>query len=305
MAITSRKSYDLTLINPTKSSVNWRAFSRGCPFLRGNSEQDNVDLTAPEYENIFMLTPHSGVIPVGQKQTIKIEFSPVEAFGLFTQHWEIDTNTDQRSDKSYNCKLVLSGRSVAKAETNEFTCEEIDDLRLNSRILKSKQNALNVQNKTARSEHYLDGSLANKSNVSKESDRSLKENSSQSVLPASASFSGSLLSASTTSSVSTFSTKAVIIKDDQTLFADVAPGSCDKQFVLIHNREERSRDLVIMTLMEPFKCKYSKVKIHQKHYLKLTIEFRPRVKGEYAEKLLIRVEGYENTLTCLLRGRCV
>jgi len=29
------------------------------------------------------------------------------------------------------------------------------------------------------------------------------------------------------------------------------------------------------------------------------------VRGEYVEKLLIRVEGYENTLTCLLRGRCV
>jgi len=199
---------------------------------------------------------------------------------------------------------VLNGRAVS--ENNEFFCEEASDLSLNSRILKAKKNALNVQNKTANMENFLDGSQSNKSNVSKMSDKRIKENTySSSVMPGSPSFRGSLLSASTTSSASTFSTKAVIIKDDQIVFADIKPGSMDRKFILIHNREERTRELVIMSLLEPFKCKYPKVKLHQKHYLKLPIEFKPRVKGEYSDNLLIRVEGYENLLTCLLKGKCV
>ena len=102
VTLMSRKSYDLTLSNPTKTPVNWRAYSTVSPFIRGTSEQDNLYLTTSEYENVFRLIPHCGVIAVGQKQTIKIEFSPVEAFGLFTQHWEIDTNTDQRQVREIN-----------------------------------------------------------------------------------------------------------------------------------------------------------------------------------------------------------
>lgn len=213
---------------------------------------------------------------------------------------------------SYNCKLVLSGRSINTE--NKFgvvdSVEDVDNhLRLNTRILKSKQNALNVQFKT----NDLDHSLANRSNMSRTSD--FKENtcnplpdkhcSYSSGSTASASFSGSLLSASTNSSLNSVSTKTVILKYDQVVLPDVAPGQISKNFLVINNREERPKDLVIMNVMDPFKCKYRKIKINQKHYMKVPIEFKPRIKGEYVEKILIRVEGYENTLSCLVKGKCV
>lgn len=94
LVVTKRKSYDLTLINPTSSCVNWKAYSTVHPFLRGNTEQGDVSLPNSEYQNVFMFTPQAGVISTNQKQTIKIEFSPVEVLGIFTQYWEIDTYTD-------------------------------------------------------------------------------------------------------------------------------------------------------------------------------------------------------------------
>lgn len=153
----------------------------------------------------------------------------------------------------------------------------------------------------------LDNTMNNKSLVSKVSDKSLKENSNFSLSynnGSCSSFSGSLLSASTASSTSG-SAKMVVIKGEQITFPDTEPGKTSKASMIIHNREDRTRDLMIMNLMDPFFCKYSKIKINEKHYMKVPVEFRPRIRGEYVDKILIRVDGYENPLTCKIKGTCV
>lgn len=121
-------------------------------------------------------------------------------------------------------------------------------------------------------------------------DRSLKENLTNSAI-----------------SVSSTKEKAVIIRDEQIEFPDTPANSVSKAFIRIHNREDRGRELQVMQLMEPFYCKYlNKTEINSKNYIKLPIEFRPRVnKKDYVDKILIRVDGYENPLTCVIKGRCV
>ena len=97
-----------------------------------------------------------------------------------------------------------------------------------------------------------------------------------------------------------------MIRDEHIEFTDTAPNCVSKSFVRIHNREERSRELQVMQLMEPFYCRYlNKTVINSKNYIKLPIEFRPRIKQDYVDKILIRVEGYENPLTCIIKGRCI
>ena len=59
-----------------------------------------MSLTKPEFKNIFVLTPQIGVIQPNQKQVVKIEFNPVELFGVFTQNWEIYTNTEMADSES-------------------------------------------------------------------------------------------------------------------------------------------------------------------------------------------------------------
>ena len=146
----------------------------------------------------------------------------------------------------------------------------------------------------------LENTMNNKSIVSKYSDKSLKENSNSFMTYTN----GSLLSASTASSTSG-SAKMVVMKGEQITFPDTEPGKTSKAAMIIHNREDRTRDLIIMNLMDPFYCKYSKIKINEKHYMKVPVEFRPRTRGEFVDKILIRVDGYENPLTCRIRGRCV
>lgn len=305
--VAQSKSYDLTLINPTNSFVNWKAYATVNPYIRDRPEQT-------DYKNIFNMKPHSGSIAAKQKQTIKIEFSPGEASGLFTQNWEIDTFTDANEPSndpktnrilsnvaSYNCKLVLNGQSMptdAPLDSVEDDCH----LRLNNRILKTKSNALNIQR------HDLENSINNRSNISKLSDKSLKENKYNSTVDkhsynAGTSFSKSLLSASTTSSIG--STKAVMIKEEQVVFTDVAADKMSKSYVTINNKEDGPRNIRIMSMIEPFYCKHSKVEVLKNHYTRIPIEFRPRVKGEYLDKILIRVEGYENSLSCLVKAKCI
>lgn len=116
-----------------------------------------------------------------------------------------------------------------------------------------------------------------------------------------------LLSSSTNSSVSTSTekSKAVILKEDIIIFENILPGKSCKAHVIINNREEIHRELVIISPMDPFFCKYSKVKASPKHYLKVPIEFRPRTKGDYIEKIIIRVVGSDSMLTCTVKAKCI
>ena len=193
----------------------------------------------------------------------------------------------------------------------QLTVADEADHRLSNRILKTKQNALNVH----RTDQSFENSLSHKSNNSKLADRTTlsKENHNSALdkysYNSGTSLSGSVLSASSvaSTSVTTSSTKAVIIKEEKIVFPEAAPSTISKAFIRIHNREEKARELQIINLIAPFHCKYfnKNMKIDSNHYVKLPIEFRPRVKGEYVDKILIRVDGYENPLTCLIKAKCV
>ena len=46
-------------------------------------------------------------------------------------------------------------------------------------------------------------------------------------------------------------------------------------------------------------------KIDSMHYLKIPIDFKPRVPGDYIEKVLIKIENYDMPLSCIVKAKCV
>ncbi len=89
-------------------------------------------------------------------------------------------------------------------------------------------------------------------------------------------------------------------------FADTAPNCVSRHILLLNNPVERSRELQVIQLMEPFYCLHlNKTVIDSKYSIELPLEFRPRIKQDYVDKILIRVEGYENPLTYIVKGRCI
>ena len=89
-------------------------------------------------------------------------------------------------------------------------------------------------------------------------------------------------------------------------FTDTAPNCVSRSFLRLHNPVERSRELQVIQLMEPFYCLHlNKTVIDSKYSIELPLEFRPRIKQDYVDKILIRVEGCENPLTCIIKGRCI
>ena len=300
--VTHTRSYELTLTNPTSSQVTWKAYASEPPFVRPVNKHQSKDLNLVQESSaqllksphsVFKLVPHSGLIRGNQKQTIRIEFSPVESYGLFTQHWSIDTFTDL---EDCNCKLVLSGSSIPMDELVANEAEQNDyNLRLmSSRAFKSKTN-LGASTNTAPSGNKL------KVDNLKENVDTYSFNNAPSISTA------SILSASSASSTSSSSSNIVLIKPEQLVFPDTGIDSTSVMHLLIQNREEVTRNLSLMLLIEPFHLnpKHKSLKIDKKHYMKVPIEFKPRIKGEYTDKVIIRVDGYDAPLTCLLKAKCV
>ena len=288
VCVTQTKAYSLTLMNPTENGVTWKAYSTNPAVIRTNKKSESNSLESSMMKSnysVFIFTPHSGIIPPGQKQTIKVEFNPREAFGIFSQPWEIDTRTDLQDlsapHSSYSRKLVLSGRSVPWDSYENANEEEDYHLRLSSRILKPKTNSVLNEPDQSQSLKYM-------KTESKENSMMAKSNN------------------STGFSAQMFSQKKILIKEEILTFPDTAPGKTSKSYLTIHNREEKASDLNIFRIMEPFHCKYAgtTVNVNSKHYIKVPVEFKPRVAGEYFDKIIIRANNSE-TLTCTLKARCV
>jgi len=113
LCINKTKSYDFTIANPTNNYVTWRATLK--PSTANDLTGDNLYKST---SGVFKLTPSSGLIQAAQKQVIKIEFNPREELGSFQELWEIDTKS--LLPDSHKCKLVLSGKSKATDDDQDY-----------------------------------------------------------------------------------------------------------------------------------------------------------------------------------------
>jgi hypothetical protein len=126
----SSLSVELILTNTAENHVRWKGYAIEPATIRalndeaaqGNRDVDHGNNMSKSSCSVFVITPTSGVIPPLQKQTIKIEFFPLDRSGVFTQYWEIDTRPNSFDEKttnidSYNTKLVLNGLSTAEAKS--------------------------------------------------------------------------------------------------------------------------------------------------------------------------------------------
>lgn len=97
----------------------------------------------------FRVTPNSGTIAATQSQTVRLDFYPRDAPGIFQQLWEMETRADsfyfpcgdnskrENDLKSYQCKMTLCGMSTI-GNVN-LTLDDDVTSRKTNRILKSKQ----------------------------------------------------------------------------------------------------------------------------------------------------------------------
>jgi hypothetical protein len=79
-----------------------------------------------------------------------------------------------------------------------------------------------------------------------------------------------------------------------------------KLTVTVHNKESFDCKFTILSLMEPFHCKYDLLEIKASHFIRVPIEFRPRAVSEYTDEVVVRVDRNGGVfLRCKLKGRCV
>jgi hypothetical protein len=299
----------LVMTNPTNSNVNWNAYSTGPVLVGPNRIQMKPGL------NIFTVSPSSGVIQPLQKLCFNIVFTPKEINGEFTQTWQVDTRisetnqTEKSKDDSliyglapFNCQLIITGKCIGQSDEN------FNKYKLSDRILKSKLSSTGD----------LASSILNKNHVSNTSKLTSliknKENSSASINTiltdksynsnAISNVSSSMLSITSNSSTTSRSNR-LILKNEQIDFVDTLPNQVSKGFLTIHNREDFDCKIRILTLNDPFYCKYTDMRVNSKHYVKVPVEFKPKCLGDFSQRMLVKVEEYEMPLSSILKGKCV
>lgn len=106
-------------------------------------------------------------------------------------------------------------------------------------------------------------------------------------------------------SANSVSDRKITFKYEKIEFPDTPAGSKSKSFIIIDNKDDKRCNLNIIPPMDPFYCKHLTISIESRHYIKVPIEFKPRVPGDYTEKILIRIDSTDVPLTCLLKAKCV
>ena len=288
VSVTQRRSIEFELNNYRETHVIWKAYSIAPAFIR--PESDPNSMLKSQY-SAFSITPQSGSIPGHQKQIIRIEFCPREAYGIFTQLWQLDTRADLNEKSfraplaTYSCKLVLTGKSVPLEPSEE-------ESKLSNRILKSKTNI----------NEGLGKNPALKTSMSMNKLKERKEN--KSLMSSTSSLIAASLSTSN-SSLSTTTSRKFCIKTDPVVFEDTEVNKSSKSFIMLHNKEEFDCDVRIICIMEPFFCKHLNTKIKAKHYIKIQVEFKPSTPGDYTDKIVIKVDAYDTPLSCIIKGKCL
>ena len=307
----------LVMTNPTNSNVNWKAYSTGPVLVGPNKIQMKPGL------NIFTVSPSSGVIPPLQKLSFTIVFTPKEINGEFTQTWQVDTRisetnqTEKSKDDSliyglapFNCQLIIMGKCIGQTE------EKFNKYKLSDRILKSKLSSTGDLTSSVLNKNHSVSSTSKLSSLIKNketslssintilTDKSYNSNTNNSNTNTISNVSSSMLS--NTSSTSTISrNNRLILKNERIDFEDTQPNQISKGYLTIHNREDFDCKVRILTLNDPFFCKYTDMRVNSKHYVKVPIEFKPKYVGDFSQRMLVKVEEYDTTLSSILKGKCV
>jgi hypothetical protein len=298
VTIGQHKSVELTLSNLSNCDyVNWKAYSTIPAYVKPTASSDNDEKTSNYC--VFLITPSSGVIPCNQTQNVKIEFTPRDVPGVFTQKWEISTRTDAKGlslssissslPTSFICKLAINGVSVSKSMPPPQLLPPLTNHILKTNNSKTNLGLLTTTTTTSNVKSMLP------SYSSSNSMSHLKENFSLNNF--------SSISASSSAS-SSCQTNKCCIKEDKIEFETIGPNEEREMKITVHNRHDRKCQLTVLNILEPFHCKHSQVNIDAKHYIKLPIQFRPRVAGDYIEKVLIKVDKSDVPLTCKLIAKC-
>jgi hypothetical protein len=127
------------------------------------------------------------------------------------------------------------------------------------------------------------------------------------------SLASSLMSDSSTLSVSSLAAAAgptaaaqkVTVKINPVSFSSCRVSETSRAEIFLQNKESFACKINIMPVLEPFFHKNTQTTIKSMHSVRIPITFKPTVCGEYKDKILIRVEGYDTPLSCLLLGKCV
>ena len=101
------------------------------------------------------------------------------------------------------------------------------------------------------------------------------------------------------------SDRKVSIKTDTIIFENTRQNQVSKAEIYIQNKEKFDCKINILPIQEPFFIKHTKITIISMRCIKIPIEFKPTHVRDFKDKVLIRVEGYDSPLSCLVQGKCV
>lgn len=88
------------------------------------------------------------------------------------------------------------------------------------------------------------------------------------------------------------------------VYPDVQPLKTQELSIKIENPLDRDCRLTVLPLVEPFYCKHLSLKVKSKHYVKVPIEFKPDRVGTYDDKVVIKAESIDCTMSCRLHAVC-
>ena len=283
--LNQQKAVEFTLTNQSDTYVNWRAFSMAPAYLK---DEDNT--TFKSNHSTFNITPKSGIIPPRQKQAINVEFCPRDAIGVFTQIFTLETRADLVDKEnieqlSYSCQLVLTGQSVSQNRQKAAkVAHSLDNF-----AVKKELESIGSDIQSFMKDHLPGMNYSSLSSSSTTNTSSLMT---------------ATISSSNLSTVSNTGRK-IAIKEDIILFEETRPNEITKSSLTIHNKDNTDCKITVINLMNPFFTKHPSLMINNRHYVKIPIEFRPRVPGDYKDNILIRVDGHETLLSCVIKGKCV
>ena len=272
MPLNESNNFEMTLSNSTLSYVHWKAFSTTPAMTKKFGDNNLVQSKI----GAFTFTPSSGIIPVGQKKTVRIEFRPRDsAPAEFTQTWQIDTRSDLQSvDKInavFNSKLILCGKSLPPLTEKRSLSSQLENI---------GGFYLNSQGSSSASSLLSSSSLSTCSSTS------------------------SIASSENKTGSNAMKSMRLLIKEELLNFGEVKVGESKRMTILIHNSDTFDCWLNIPPITEPFYCKHSQIELKSKHFIKVPIVFKPRaVCNEYVGKFALKVDKFDEIISILMRGR--
>ncbi|XP_021379779.1 uncharacterized protein LOC110467151 [Mizuhopecten yessoensis] len=266
----------IDMTNYSKDTIKWILSSFAPPYVKG--ADSSRDVFRATYK-VFEFAEKYGQITGRKDAKLQVQFIP-RSKGMFSQHWDIQSNeASESSKKSHTVRVQLCGEGLEKEGNSlpgSVNKENIEDT---SRVA-PKQRYRGQGDKTRST-----------STLGKEAPSLRNKRESRTMAGDSHRLDKEM--------------KPVVLKDKSN---DIHFPNCRVQATVmckvhLKNESKTLHSIEIAQPSLPFRINHTNISIRPRSFLRLPVEFSPAKAGHYTENLVLKVDvGY--SLTIRLEGHC-